>query len=242
MEVAGVDVAVVEDNLIVRKELVRLLASYPDINVVGSFDQGEELLKVMERFQLDILFLDICLPGLSGVQVAEILRKQFPYLEIVFINGDDISIRDAFRLYASDYISKPFNPERICRTISRIKNRVPAPEPKIELKSTQGIKVLVQNEIYLVQSAAKKCVVYTAYEAHTCLHSLKEMEQYLNSQIFFRTSRSDIVNLKLVKSIEIATRHLYKISFNSRDYHAFLQKEILPEFRQRIKELNVCTT
>lgn len=231
------DVVVVEDDLFFRKEFIRTISAFPGIEIIGSFDKGEEFLKEVHRIQPDILFLDVGLPGISGIQVAERLRQDYPYLDIVFITADENYIRDAFRVYASDYINKPLDTDRVYKTIARIQNKLRLSKAKIELKCKGTVEILRQEDIYMVEALMKKTVVSSVHHSFICLDSLKKMEDRLDRKLFFRTSRSYIVNLSLVESIKPSTRTLYQIKFKGKDYQAFLQKEIYPEFRQRIKSV-----
>jgi len=228
-------VAIVEDDLIFRKELLKILSAFPGIEIIGSFDNGEELLAQVHRIKPDILFLDVGLPGISGIQVAESVRRDFPYLDIVFITADENHFRDAFQVYATDYIDKPLDTDRVYKTIARIQNKFPRSESKIELRCKETVEILRQEEIYMVEALSKKTVVNSVNHSFTCLYSIQEMEDRLDKELFLRTSRSYIVNLRLVESIKSSMRALYQISFKGRDYQAFLQKDIYPEFRRRIK-------
>ena len=114
------DVVIVEDDPIFRKYLAGLLTSIPGVEVTGVFDEGEEFLKLVQKLQPEILFLDVGLPGISGVQVADCIRRDFPYMEIVFITADENYIRNAFHLYASDFITKPLDSDRLRHTVARI--------------------------------------------------------------------------------------------------------------------------
>lgn len=230
-------VVVLEDDPIFRKELVRVLADLPNIEVIGSYETGEGLLSQVQRMEPDILFLDIILPGISGIQVAEHVRQEFPYLDIVFITADNSYMKDAIQVYATDYIGKPIDIERIRQTVRRI-SKSPISEPKIELKCEDGLQVLNQKDIYMVEAQFKKTVVSTRNRTFICLHTLKELEKRLEKDIFMRTSRSYLVNVRLVESIALSTRKLHRIIFRDKDYKAYLQKDLYPEFRQRIKELN----
>lgn len=231
-------IAIVEDDSIFRKELGRILASIPGIQITGVFDGGEEFLSQVSKIKPDILFLDVGLPGISGIQVADYVRRDFPYMEIVFITGEENHIRDAFRLYASDYISKPLKKDRLLQTLGRIRSKFPVSEAKLELKCEEKVEILKQEDIYLVEALSKKTMVYTLDNLFTCIYSMKEMEARLDKDMFYRTSRSYLVNLRLVESVKSVSRTSYQILFKGRDYRAYLQKELYPEFRLRIKGLS----
>jgi len=155
-------VVIVEDDSLLRKELASLVASMEEIEVTGVFSGGEEFLAQVWRIKPDVLFLDIGLPGVSGIHIAEYIRKNFPYLDIVFITAYDECISDAFCLYASDFITKPINTERLVQTIGRIKGKLLTTDLKIELRCKDSVELLDQKTIFFVEALMKKCMIYTA--------------------------------------------------------------------------------
>ena len=232
------DVVIVEDDHFFRKYLANLLATIPSIEVTGVFVDGEEFLNLVQKLKPEILFLDVGLPGISGIQVADCVRRDFPYMEIVFITADENHIRDAFHLYASDFITKPLDPDRLRYTVDRIRRKSPVLGAKIELNCVGEIELLIEEEnIYMVEALAKRTVIYTAVRIITCLHSMKDMEARLDKNVFFRTSRSYLVNLRLVEGIKSCSRTSYIILFKGKDYQAYLQKKLYPELKIRIKTL-----
>lgn len=76
-------VAIVEDDPLFRKELARLLSSIPGVDVIGAFAEGEEFLSYVHKLKPDTLFLDVGLLGISGIEVADCVRRDFQYMEIV---------------------------------------------------------------------------------------------------------------------------------------------------------------
>lgn len=229
-------VVIVEDDSLFRKQLAGLAASIDGIEVIGVFDQGEEFLSQINRIQPDILFLDICLPGISGIQVADSVRPNFPYMEIVFITADENSIQDAFRLYATDYITKPLDTERLYKTLTRIKNKSLVSDAKIELKCNESIEILNQGHICFIEAQKKKTIVYSCSDTFDCLHSISDLEALLDKRIFFRTGRSYLVNLIWVESIKSSSRTTYRVNLKGLNACAYLQKILYSEFRLRIKK------
>jgi len=127
-------IGIVEDDLFFQEELVSFLYTLSDIEDISVFAKGEDFLNSADNLNLDVLFLDIGLPDASGVEVAKCIRRGSPLLDIVFITADDSYIKDAFQLYASDYIEKPLNSERLKTTLERIRSRLVGFNQRIELK------------------------------------------------------------------------------------------------------------
>ena len=92
---------IVEDDPLFRKYLAKFLTAISGVEVTGVFAERVEFLNHVQKLKPEILFLDVGLSGISGIQVADRVRRDFPYMEIVFITADENHIRDAFHLYAS---------------------------------------------------------------------------------------------------------------------------------------------
>lgn len=230
-------VVIIEDDPRFRKELAGILSAIQDTEVIGTFARGEEFFDRIQDLRPEILFLDIGLPGISGIQVADRVRRDFPFMDIVFITADENHTKEAFRLYASDYITKPIDSMRLRQTLARIQRKPVLSEMKIELKCGEEVHLLPQEDIFMVEALAKKTTVYTATRTLICLQSLKEMETSLDKHVFFRTSRSYLVNLKWVEAVKPCSRTSYQVLFRGKKYLAYLQKNLYPEFRTKIKDL-----
>jgi len=230
--------AIVEDDSVFQNELVRRTAPVQDFKIVGIFRNGEDFLSQVQKIKPDILFLDVGLPGISGIRVADCVRREFPFMEIVFITADEDHMKEAIRLYASDYITKPLRAERLIETLTRIKNKLARTDSKIELKSKTSTEILLQKEIFFVEALLKKTIVYTVNDTLTCLNPLKDLETALDKNMFFKTNRSFIVNLTWVESIKPASRTAYQVFFRGTNAGAYLQKNRYEEFRLRIKNLD----
>lgn len=226
---------ILEDNIFFRHELAKVLSAIPEIEVAWTFSNGEEFIKQIAKIRPEILFLDIGLPGISGIQVAETVRRDFPYIEIVFITAAEHFLQEAVRLYASDFITKPLNIARLKQTLSRIIKKSAIPGLLLELKTSQYTEILKQEDIYFVEAMAKKSIVYTREKSLTCFHLIRELEEILDKRQFFRSSRSYLVNLRWIDSVKAISRTTVQVNFQGIDDNAYLQKKYYPEFRERLK-------
>jgi len=119
-----ISAVVVDDELLSREELKFLLKETGEVEVIGEADSGEELLECLKNKKPDVVFLDIEMYGLSGLDVAlELLKSSEPPL-IVFATAYDQYAVKAFELNALDYLLKPFSAERVKITIEKIKNKL----------------------------------------------------------------------------------------------------------------------
>lgn len=226
---------IVEDDAFFRQELATVISSTLDIEVVCTFSSGEEFLMQINKMHPDILFLDIGLPGISGIQVAESVREDYPYMEIILITADEHYLQEAVRLYASDFITKPLDIARLNQTMSRIMKKSLIPGLLIELKTTDSLEILRQEEICFVEAMAKKSIIYTMKKPLTCLHLIRELEERLDKRQFFRSNRSYLVNLRWIDAVRPTSRTTFQITFQGIKESAYLQKKRYPEFRERLK-------
>lgn len=230
-------VIVAEDDVYFRKELVKSLAMFEGINVEYSTGDGCDFFNALLKIRPDIAIMDIDMPGMSGIEVAKNIRIQLPDLEIIFITSYDEYIKEAINLYAADYIEKPLNIERLKQTLNRIKRRYFEVESMLQLKTEEGIRLVNPKDICLIEAYGKRTIIYTSYGEFITEISLKEIEELLNKEAFFRTGRSFLVNVSKVNSIKSYSRTSFEISFKDVNYKAYLSKDLYQEFRKKIKDV-----
>ncbi|NLE04463.1 MAG: response regulator, partial [Crenarchaeota archaeon] len=110
----------VDDELFALKELQLQLESLPNIQIIGSFTNPLESFFNITMLNPDVVFLDIDMPEVSGIYLAEQIMTTHPQVKIIFVTAFDKYAINAFELNAVDYILKPFTLERIKKTISRL--------------------------------------------------------------------------------------------------------------------------
>ena len=114
-----------EDEPLLREELAELLASlWPDLEIVAQAADGIATLQALEKHAADILFLDINMPGLNGLEVA---RQASGRCHVVFVTAYDQHTLAAFEQGAVDYLLKPVQPGRLATTVARLKERIGRP-------------------------------------------------------------------------------------------------------------------
>ncbi|GGO80415.1 putative response regulatory protein [Marinobacterium nitratireducens] len=204
---------IVDDEPLAREELAALLDEAGTVEVVGEAGNGKEALLQARDLRPDVIFLDIDMPGLSGVDVSSLLPEPRPLL--VFVTAHQQYALDAFDEAALDYLLKPVDPERLARTLSRIEALSPGEaEPPLErLACYQG------NRVRLVSPADIDCAyvdltgtqVRALGEELHCQFPLKTLEARLP---LLRVHRQYLVNPDAIKAIspkdggaEIETRH-----------------------------------
>ncbi|NUO77088.1 MAG: response regulator, partial [Lysobacter sp.] len=115
---------IAEDEALLRQALLDLLAdAWPELDVVAACEDGAEALEAIAAHTPDVAFLDIRMPGLSGLDVAAAAAEASPHTRIVFVTAYDQYAVDAFERGAIDYLLKPIAPERLAATVRRLQAR-----------------------------------------------------------------------------------------------------------------------
>ena len=116
----SITTVVIDDEKLALEELLYLLKDYPDVEVVGSADNGLQAVEIIEKAEPDVVFLDVQMPGLDGMGVIRKLREhtdELPYF--VLVTAYDNYAIEAFRMEALDYLLKPVEKSRLDHTIQR---------------------------------------------------------------------------------------------------------------------------
>ena len=211
---------IVEDEPVLRQEIKTVLGSlWPELQIVAEVGDGIEAIDVLERLAPDVLFLDIHLPGASGIDVA---RHASEKAHVVFITAFDSFALQAFQQGALDYIIKPIDIDRMKLTVSRLQRRlmdVPGDLRGLAdlLKSTlhggvrylkwltmpkgNELHVVAVDDILYVRADNKYTTVWTRASSFLCNSSLKEMKERLDPAVFWQIHRSVIVNVGAIDTI-----------------------------------------
>ncbi|WP_213999971.1 LytTR family DNA-binding domain-containing protein [Arsukibacterium sp.] len=214
---------IVDDERLARNELKRLLRAHPQCEIVAEAASAAEALAILAEQQIDLVFLDIQMPEVSGIELAHDIPASTRF---VFVTAFNSYALDAFSLNAIDYLLKPVAPERLAKTIGRLPvagtAEPPAPgtqpEPTLHQQHAQqnwlpehhGIllkfgdinRIVRLQEIYRFESIGNHAAVYTAYGKSYLHSSLAKIEQRLDPAYFFKTSRADIIRLDAIEHIE----------------------------------------
>lgn len=226
---------IAEDNPYFREELREIISSCQGIEIVLQSDNGVEILENLEVMEPDVVFLDIGLPGLSGIEVAKQIRINHPSVEIVFITSHDQYIKDAVELYAVDYIQKPLDAQRLKKTIDRITGHGIGRVLELEVR---GNKVLLREcDINMVESLKNKVKIYCKDGDLEAYYTLNQIQSMLGNG-FYRSNRSYLVNVKRVTGVRPSTRSSFELLFGAKPYKAYLARKQYEEFRREVKKLN----
>jgi len=213
---------IADDEAALREHLKRLLEKlWPELEICADVANGHAALKAIRETEPEIAFLDIRMPGLSGMEVAQQIDDS---CRVVFITAYDQYAVQAFEYHAVDYLLKPLTEARLQETISRLKKSDPLiksdlaimlqqltgnlpPEPVQQLQwiraqQGDGIQLIHVDDITYFKAEDKYTIIRTRQSEHIIRTSLKELEETLNKDHFWRIHRNAIVNVRQINKVE----------------------------------------
>lgn len=224
-------VFIADDEEPARKKMQRLLENYEQLEIVGLAEDGLQALDSIVELEPDVVFLDIEMPGLNGLEVVQNLPKNLhPF--VVFATAYQEHAVKAFELNSIDYLLKPVTKERINATIEKIQKNLALQDPpklpieelhqqlqqngfqfnhKIPIPTADRYKLVDLEDIILVQVEERLTHIFTAERRFMVNQTLEQFEKKLPPNIFVKVNRSAIVNLSHVKEFVIWFGHRLKL-------------------------------
>ncbi|HEX3266454.1 MAG TPA: LytTR family DNA-binding domain-containing protein [Gaiellaceae bacterium] len=193
----------VDDEAPARSELRYLLATHPEVEIVGEAASAAEALKLAAAVPYDVVFIDIEMPGLSGLDAARLVHGRTGAPQLVFVTAHEQYAIEAFAVEALDYLLKPVDPERLAQVVRRL-GRQPgaaATVAKIPVMSGGETVLLAWEELHFARADGDYCRVHTYDRSYLCTKSLRELQQTLPGDRFARIHRSYLVNLGKVAAV-----------------------------------------
>jgi len=216
----------VDDERLARQQLRKLLADFSEIEVVAEAAAVPEALAVAQRYEPDVVFLDIQMPGASAFDFLESAEGPF---ETIFVTAHDRFALRAFEVNGLDYLLKPVESERLARAIHRLslRNEVRAPAgPLLKssdylfVKSSSSARFVKIKRIKYVQAAGPYSEISIDDGTNwMTLRPIKEWQKRLPRDQFARIHRSTIVNLDFVERIELLPNYSYRVSVRESKCH-----------------------
>ncbi len=196
---------IVEDELMSRKSLQRLCEQHGSLSVLGTFDNATGALEFMTENTVDLIWLDVEMPGLSGLELLERLPS-IPY--VVLTTTETKYAFDAFQYQVTDYLKKPITFPRFNIAVGKVldlnnraKAGLPTERDEIYIKTDGRYIRLPFNSISYIENTGDYVKIYTTTHTHIVYATMKYLEEKLGSQ-FLRVHRSYIVHLDKIVDIE----------------------------------------
>jgi two-component system, LytTR family, response regulator len=202
----------IDDERLARSELRRLLAEFPEIEIVGEAAQPRQAREQMLALKPDLLFLDVQMPGETGIDFLESLSPPVPH--VIFTTAYDEFAVKAFELNALDYLLKPVDPARLAAAVDRLpglKQSAAAKAPsagcldasdKVFVREGEKCWFVEVGQIRLLESEGNYTRVHFGDAQPQLFRSLNAMEERLDPKFFFRANRRQIINISWIASIE----------------------------------------
>ncbi|TDT71587.1 LytTR family two component transcriptional regulator [Hypnocyclicus thermotrophus] len=231
---------IVDDEFPSREELKYFINEFSNIEILDEFENPLEVIKFLKDYRIDIVFLDINMPGIDGMSLAEIIKGLYDDIKIVFITAYAEYAIDAFRVKAYDYILKPYSEETIIKCLMKLTNNEEIDEKKE--KKNRGIDgvvgwfkekmyVLDYDEILFIEACERESKIYTKHNIYIAKSKISDFEEKLPLKKFFRTHRSYIVNLEKIEEIIPWFNNTYKLKIKDFDEEVLVSRNNIKEFR-----------
>ncbi len=196
---------IVDDDEMARASLEMLCNKISDLEVISSYDNGVEALSAIQTQDLDLIFLDIEMPDLSGMDIIKSVDK-LP--QIIFVTGHSEYAVEAFEHHVTDFLVKPIDLPRLIKAVNRAKELNSKEKGKDDLNGL-FVKVdgrLVQlnyDDILYIESIGDYVIFHTEKKERFIVHStMKNIDEKIKSPQFLKVHRSYIVNLSKIIDIE----------------------------------------
>jgi DNA-binding LytR/AlgR family response regulator len=216
---------IIDDDIITRNLLTDFAEQYPELDVLGSFGTIQEAIPFLNNNEVDLLFLDVELPDMTGIAFLEEFK---PKARIVLISGDDKYAVDGFNLEVNDYLLKPISLSRFTTCIQRLQiSKRSEPKNDFLFIKDKGVyqKILIP-EIQYIQSSSEYVTIHTKQKRIMLYSSMDGILSKLPSN-FKRVHRSYIVNIDAIEKVNGNSLEVNKQFISvSKTYHESIMSEL----------------
>ena len=237
-----INTIIVDDEPLAQEILETYLKEYDDFELIGSCKNALEANKLLKEHSIDVMFLDIQMPQLNGIEFLKILDS--PPL-VVFTTAFKEYALEGFELDALDYLLKPVRPARLHEALRKTLNRVDTgpltqipDQGRIAVQQGSQQLLLPIRSIRWAQAQGDYARIYTADDSHLVRLSLAGIEEEWAVYDFVRIHRSHVVNLNYATKI---VQQDGRMRIYLDDTELPVSRRLMPQVRQRLKQLNFRT-
>ncbi len=201
----------VDDEAPALDELAFLLRADPRVGKVFTAGDATEALRALRDVDVDVVFLDIRMPGLDGMELARVLRRFAKPPAVVFVTAYDNAAADAFDLGAVDYVRKPIQPSRLAEALRRVSAALAVPaevrheeeDHAIPVELAGTTRMLPRSSVRWVEAQGDYARLHTADGSHLVRVPLATLAERWSDSGFVRIHRSYLVQLRLIDELRL---------------------------------------
>jgi DNA-binding LytR/AlgR family response regulator len=243
------NVIAVDDDRHFLNLLENHLKDMKDINIVALIQDGNEIPDILAQHQIDVIFLDIDMPDLNGLEIAKFMNDNYPKTKIIFLTGEVQYALEAYQYYPFDYIVKPINTMRLQNSLLKIVEQEEGYDRKTDMeqnvrlgiKVKKGLRLVTISDIVFVEKINRKVMIHLKNDA--CIETnenLKCIESKLSKYNFYRPHQSYLIPLNRIKTIKPDD---FMNSYNIELYHSRTEikvsKHKYKELKERLMSKNI---
>ena len=222
-----------DDNIEILNQLQRYVSEFfkglgSTMPEFASYESGDELLE--HETSLDIAFLDVEMPGRSGIYVGAILKKINPQAKIFIVTSYPDYLDEAMRFQVFRYLSKPIDKNRLFRNLKDAVYQHGMETKEIPINTAKGITVISAERIICVELVQRKTTVYTCEGTLQSTDNIEHWREILTLPCFYSTYRSFIINMRYVYKVE---KDRVILKYDDRIKEAYLAKRKYSEFSKK---------
>ena len=248
---ASTTAVIAEDEPVLRAELKETLSAlWPELVITAEIGDGIEALRALERDTPDIVFLDIQMPGLNGLEVAQQASGR---CHVVFVTAYDKHAVAAFEQGAVDYVMKPFSPARLATTVARLKEKLGSAPANLGgllkalaakqengnaylrwITASQGndLRLITVEEICYFQADNKYTLVVTTDKESLIRRPIRELIEELDPNTFWQIHRSTLVNVNAIAGVNRDFKGHLRVRLKEREETLAVSESYAHLFRQ----------
>jgi len=234
-------ILIIDDEAPARNRLRRMLADLPEVNVTAEAATAQEALRLIPLKEPDVLLLDISMPGLDGMELAQMLQQKGSAPAIIFCTAWSDQAVEAFECDAVDYLVKPVRVERLELALDKARRFIATPDSGQQgsfLRSTLGSKVrlLPMAEVIYLSAEDKYTTVVHQNGKMVINQSLLDLENEY-ADILVRVHRGALVMKKCIRGLEKASDGRHFLLLDGCEDRPQVSRRNLPAIRKLIREL-----
>jgi two-component system LytT family response regulator len=230
-------VLIVDDESLALSRLKRLLEEL-GVDDITAFINPNDALDSITKNKYDIAFLDISMPEISGLELANKILELEPSTFIIFQTAFDEFAIEAYKIGGVDYILKPTTKDNINQALTKVKKYLPSQNndnKKILGKRGNKIYLIELDDIYFIKADLDEVIVKIKEADVYVRKKIGELNELLKDKNFFRIHRSIIVNVDKIKSMQSIEQSKLEIFFNDIDSVVTSSKDGAKEFREYLE-------